>query len=155
MGTALASDDLSNDNMSPFPESEQTAEDARRFLSNLFSMSNNAIEAMDLVTDPPETSPSKRDALLVLLPLVIVLSSLLFLHLLFLICVLFLRRRRGISLGDNDGPIDMSREELIDGEGGFEGVEERWLESVSEDIQRAYRRAKGKILVIHDAKCVE
>ena len=84
-----------------------------------------------------------HDALLVLLPLLIILSSLLFLLLLFLVCVLLLRRRRGISLGDNDGPIDMSREELIDGEGGFEGVEERWLETVDEETQRQYRRAKG------------
>ena len=103
---------------------------------------------MDLVSNPTPSSPSRRDALLVLLPLLIVLSSLLFLLLLFLICVLFLRRRRGISLGDNDGPIDMSREELIDGEGGFEGVEERWLESVSEDTQRAYRRAKGESIAL-------
>ena len=109
----------------------------------MFSFTGDNVKAADLI-DPQPTGPSNnRDALLVLLPLLIVLSSLLFLLLLFLICVLFLRRRRGISLGDNDGPIDMSREELIDGEGGFEGVEERWLESVSEETQRAYQRAKG------------
>lgn len=46
-------------------------------------------------------------------------------------------------LRDNDGPVDMSREELIDGEGGFDGVESRWLEGVTDHIRRAYLRAKG------------
>ncbi|KAI0067673.1 SPRY-domain-containing protein [Artomyces pyxidatus] len=83
-----------------------------------------------------------HDALLVLLPLLIVLSTFLFLLLLFLVCVILLRRRRGISLRDSDGPVDMSREELIEGEGGFEGVESRWLESVDEVVRRSYLRAK-------------
>ncbi|KAF9015193.1 hypothetical protein BDQ17DRAFT_1340646, partial [Cyathus striatus] len=84
------------------------------------------------------------DPLLVLLPLLIVLSTFLFLLLVFLICVLLIRRRRGIVLRDNDGPVDMSREELIEGEGGFEGVETRWLETVSDVIRRSYIRAKGR-----------
>lgn len=88
----------------------------------------------------PDHSPS--DALLVLLPLLIVLSTFLFLLLTFLICAIVVRRRRGITLNDNDGPVDMSREELIQGEGGFDGVEARWLESVSEPVRRAYARAK-------------
>ena len=79
---------------------------------------------------------------LVLLPLLIILSSLLFLLLLFLVCVLLIRRRRGIILRDSDGPIDMSREELIDGEGGFEGVESRWLESVDENVDEGGRQQK-------------
>ncbi|KAG2154905.1 SPRY-domain-containing protein [Suillus clintonianus] len=82
------------------------------------------------------------DALLFILPLLIVLSTFLFILLLFLVCVIFVRRRRGIVLRDSDGPTDMSREELIDGEGGFEGVESRWLESVSEGVRRSYLRAK-------------
>ncbi|KAG6850498.1 hypothetical protein H0H93_012499 [Arthromyces matolae] len=88
---------------------------------------------------PPSQQP---DPLLVLLPLLIVLSTFLFLLLVFLICVLLVRRRRGISLNDNNGPVDMSREELIEGEGGFEGVESRWLEAVSELAKREYIRAK-------------
>jgi len=83
------------------------------------------------------------DALRVLLPVLIILSTLLFILLVFLISLIFVRRRRGIALRDNDGPIDMSREEIIDGEGGFEGVESRWLEAVSDDVRRGYRRAKG------------
>ncbi|KAI5898077.1 SPRY-domain-containing protein [Schizophyllum commune H4-8] len=92
--------------------------------------------------DSPHPSPPQQDALMILLPLLIVLSTFLFLLLVFLICVLLVRRRRGIALRDSDGPVDMSREELIDGEGGFEGVESRWLETVPEHVQRDYRRAK-------------
>ncbi len=84
-----------------------------------------------------------NDALLVLLPLLIVLSTFLFLLLLFLICILLLRRRRGIALRDNDGPIDMTRDDLVQGEGGFDGVESRWLESVNDSTRRLYLRAKG------------
>ena len=83
-----------------------------------------------------------RDAFFILLPLLIVLSTFLFLLLLFLICVIILRRRRGIMLRDHYGPVDMSREDLIEGEGGFDGVESRWLESVSESERRNYLRAK-------------
>jgi hypothetical protein len=88
-----------------------------------------------------------HDALLVLLPLLIVLSTFLFMLLFFLVCVILIRRRRGIVLRDSDGPIDMSREELIDGEGGFEGVESRWMESVSETVRRSYLRAKGMLQI--------
>lgn len=90
--------------------------------------------------------PGSRDAFYILLPMLIILSTFLFLLLLFLVCVILLRRRRGIMLRDNDGPVDMSREDLIEGEGGFEGVESRWLESVNEHARRAYLRAKGNVL---------
>ncbi|KAI5123572.1 hypothetical protein M0805_003390 [Coniferiporia weirii] len=116
--------------------------EARKVLLDMLASPGDPVDPMDIIDSPQPTIPPNRDALLVLLPLLIVLSSLLFLLLLFLVCVLLLRRRRGIVLRDNDGPIDMSREELIDGEGGFEGVEERWLESVNEETQRSYRRAK-------------
>lgn len=101
------------------------------------------------VLDPPDPSQPQsggQDALLVLLPLLIVLSTFLFLLLIFLVCILLLRRRRGIMLRDNDGPVDLGREELVDGDGGFQGVESRWLENVDEETRRAYLRAKGKIM---------
>ena len=101
----------------------------------------------------PEQPPSNGgDALLVLLPLLIVLSTFLFLLLSFLICALVIRRRRGIVLGDSDGPVDMSREDLIDGDGGFDGVESRWLEGASENDRRTYLRAKG--LLFHAVPCL-
>ncbi|KAI0778128.1 hypothetical protein BD413DRAFT_100198 [Trametes elegans] len=92
-------------------------------------------------TQPPGNS-SSRDAFYILLPMLIVLSTFLFLLLIFLVCVILLRRRRGIMLRDHDGPVDMSREDLIEGEGGFEGVESRWMETVSESERRAYLRSK-------------
>lgn len=83
------------------------------------------------------------DAIFVLLPLLIILSTLLFILFLVLCCALLLRRRRGIMLRDSDGPVDMSREELVEGDGGFEGLEARWLESVSDHVRQAYLRARG------------
>ncbi|KAI0004318.1 concanavalin A-like lectin/glucanase domain-containing protein [Russula compacta] len=97
---------------------------------------SNEYKAQPLIREPAS------DALLVLLPLLIVLSTFLFLLLLFLICILLLRRRRGIALHDSDGPIDMSRDDFVHGEGGFEGVESRWLESVNDSTRRMYLRAK-------------
>ncbi|KAF9069090.1 concanavalin A-like lectin/glucanase domain-containing protein [Rhodocollybia butyracea] len=80
---------------------------------------------------------------LILLPLLIVLSTFLFLLLLFLICLLLIRRRRGIVLRDSDGPVDMSREDQIEADGGFDNLESRWLESLTDDnARRAYIRAK-------------
>ena len=101
----------------------------------------NNLDSIDLPGDGGNTPP--HDALMVLLPLLIVLSTFLFMLLFFLVCVILIRRRRGIILRDRDGPVDMSREELIDGEGGFESVESRWMESVSEPERRGYLRAKG------------
>ncbi|KAF8168045.1 concanavalin A-like lectin/glucanase domain-containing protein [Crassisporium funariophilum] len=98
--------------------------------------------ASDTYEPPIDHSPTQPDALLVLLPLLIVLSTFLFLLLTFLVCALVIRRRRGIILRDNDGPVDMSREELIEGDGGFEGVESQWLEGVSDNVRRAYLLAK-------------
>ena len=94
----------------------------------------------------PRLREPANDALLVLLPLLIVLSTFLFLLLIFLICILLLRRRRGIALHDSDGPIDMSRDDSVQGEGGFEGVESRWLENVNDSTRRMYLRAKGAFL---------
>ena len=111
-------------------------------LRDILSAAQN--DTVDIPENPPHSPP--HDALLILLPLLIVLSTFLFMLLFFLVCVILIRRRRGIVLRDNDGPVDMSREDLIDGEGGFEGVESRWMESVSEPARREYLRAKGACL---------
>lgn len=145
MASGVASHSPSPTSHPATPGSREPVAEAHRVMVDMLNYSVSA--DTKVVGDSPQTSPPvNRDALLVLLPLLIILSSLLFLLLLFLVCVLLLRRRRGISLGDSDGPVDLSREELIGGEGGFEGVEERWLETVDEEIQRAYRRAKGETL---------
>ncbi|KIO20585.1 hypothetical protein M407DRAFT_81421, partial [Tulasnella calospora MUT 4182] len=96
-----------------------------------------------LVQDFPSPTNNSGDPLIVLLPLLIVLSTLLFLLLLFLICILLLRKRRGIVLRDSDGPIDLSREEYLESDGGFEIIESRWLESVSEMERTIYQRAQN------------
>jgi hypothetical protein len=128
--------------------------DAHRSVRNGFSPS--AIQALrDILAQPSpdlrimnsaldhSDQPTTPDALLFILPLLIVLSTFLFVLLLFLVCVIFIRRRRGIVLRDSDGPTDMSREEYFDADGGFEGIESRWLESVSEPVRSSYLRARG------------
>jgi hypothetical protein len=112
------------------------------FKDILSSVPNGTVDTPE-IPNGRGTTPS-NDALLVLLPLLIVLSTFLFLLLFFLVCVILIRRRRGIVLRDSDGPVDMSREELIEGEGGLEGVESRWLENINEFARRSYLRAKGK-----------
>lgn len=101
-----------------------------------------SVSAHELPDDQMPPNGGSHDAFYILLPLLIVLSTFVFLLLIFLICAILLRRRRGIMLRDSDGPIDMSREDLVEGEGGFEGVESRWLETVSEVDRRSYLRAK-------------
>ncbi|KAG8922469.1 Rsp5p-dependent ubiquitination, sorting of cargo proteins at the multivesicular body [Tulasnella sp. 417] len=100
-----------------------------------------------LVQDFPSPTNNSSDPLIVLLPLLIVLSTLLFLLLLFLVCILLLRKRRSIVLRDSDGPIDLSREEYLESDGGFEVIESRWLESVSELERTTYRRAQSTLLI--------
>lgn len=109
-----------------------------RALQDTVARVNRAQHPRRLTVSPPPT----RDALYILFPLLIVLSTFLFLLLLFLVCVIILRRRRGIMLRDHDGPIDMSREDLVEGTGGFDNFEARWLESVSEIERQMYQRAK-------------
>lgn len=121
---------------------------AEAVLSQSSAVNNVAVEGPAQPGAPPN-----RDALLFLLPLLIVLSTFLFLILLFLVFVILLRRRRGIRLRDGEGPIDLSREDIIEGEGGLEGVESRWLESVIESERRTYLRAKGTPVVNNSATC--
>ncbi|KAL1952005.1 hypothetical protein VTO73DRAFT_1154 [Trametes versicolor] len=132
------------------PSQGHTAQPSSYDINEALSASVKAIQdnlpnvriAGHSVYDERPQQPSSRDAFYILLPMLIVLSTFLFLLLLFLVCVILLRKRRGIMLRDTDGPVDMSREDLIEGEGGFEGVESRWLETVSESERRAYQRSK-------------
>lgn len=82
------------------------------------------------------------DTLALLLPLLVLLSTLLFLLLIFVILVIFVRRRARIALTEGDGPLDIGREEELEGLGGLNGVEERWLETVDDATRRGYARAK-------------
>jgi hypothetical protein len=44
----------------------------------------------------------------------------------------------------------MSRDDLVHGEGGVDGVESRWLESVNDSTRRLYLRAKGPFTFFPD-----
>jgi hypothetical protein len=52
-------------------------------------------------------------------------------------------------LVDDDGPLDVMRNDGVIGEGGVAGVESRWLEEASEDERQGYRRAKGESASVH------
>ncbi|PWY99386.1 SPRY-domain-containing protein, partial [Testicularia cyperi] len=103
----------------------------------------NPLEDLVLGTDPVyQRPPPADDTLALLLPLLILLSTLLFLLLLFIILIIVVRRRARIALTDSDGPLDVGREEELEGTGGLDGLEQRWLESQDDTIRRGYRRAK-------------
>lgn len=92
---------------------------------------------------PPYRQPdASDDTLALLLPLLVLLSTLLFLLLMFIILVIFVRRRARIALTEGDGPLDIGREEELEGLGGLNGIEERWLETVDDATRRGYARAK-------------
>ncbi|GAA6046912.1 hypothetical protein JCM3770_003426 [Rhodotorula araucariae] len=78
--------------------------------------------------------------LAILIPLIVVLTTLLVL--VFLLAILLLRRRRGIELSDEGGPTNLEREDEVEGEGGLDGVEARWLQTVDEPVKTGYVRAK-------------
>lgn len=84
--------------------------------------------------------------LALLLPLLILLVTLLLVLLIFLVFLILLRRsRRGaIALSDHAGPTNLEHEDEIDGHGGFNGVEQRWLESADDPVRTAYLRSKGE-----------
>ncbi|WVQ83183.1 hypothetical protein IAT38_005322 [Cryptococcus sp. DSM 104549] len=80
--------------------------------------------------------------LLVFIPVLIVILTVLVGLVVFLIAVLYMRRKRGIRLTEDGGPLDLSKGDGVIGEGGVEGVESRWLETVDPDVRSAYTRAK-------------
>jgi hypothetical protein len=81
--------------------------------------------------------------LLVFLPILVVVLTVLIGLICFLVAVLLMKRRKGVHLTEDGGPLDLSKGDGVIGEGGVEGVESRWLETVEPDVKEAYRRAKG------------
>ena len=93
------------------------------------------------------TSALSRDPVLtLLLPLLILLSTLLFLLIFFLVFIVVLKkkRRQGIALQDDNGPLDLAREEELEGEGGLVGVEQRWLEQQEDTTKAGYDRGQSE-----------
>ncbi|EIW71170.1 hypothetical protein TREMEDRAFT_71079 [Tremella mesenterica DSM 1558] len=81
-------------------------------------------------------------ALLIFIPIMVVVLTVLLGLIVFLVAVLFMRKRRGIRLTEDGGPLDLSKSDGVIGEGGVDGVEARWLENVEPDVREAYNRAK-------------
>jgi hypothetical protein len=81
--------------------------------------------------------------LLIFIPVLVVVITVLVGLLCFLIAVLLMRRRRAVRLTEDGGPLDLSKSDGVIGEGGVEGVEARWLETVEPDVRAGYARAKG------------
>lgn len=81
--------------------------------------------------------------LLIFIPVLVVVITVLVGLLCFLIAVLLMRRRKGVRLTEDGGPLDLSKSDGVIGEGGVEGVESRWLETVEPDVRAGYARAKG------------
>jgi hypothetical protein len=135
---------------------QETAQELQRRVMELLAMqqdkngdSSKLAAAADWPSLDPETpaisTTTMRDpSLTLLLPLLILLSTLLFLLIVFLVFLIVLKRKRrsGIALLDSDGPIDLAREEEMEGEGGLAGVEERWLEQQDSSTRIGYERAK-------------
>jgi len=78
--------------------------------------------------------------------LILLLVTFLFLLVLLAVFLLILRRKRGVVLRDDTGPTDVGTEhtQLLNADGGLEGVEQRWLDEQDEDTRRSYNRAKGE-----------
>ncbi|KPV73763.1 uncharacterized protein RHOBADRAFT_16831, partial [Rhodotorula graminis WP1] len=91
-------------------------------------------------SSPPRSPTSAVQTLAILIPLIVVLTTLLVLT--FLLTLILLRRKRGIELSDEGGPTNLEREDDVEGEGGLDGVESRWLQTVDEQTKMGYVRAK-------------
>lgn len=89
---------------------------------------------------------TRADLMMILIPLLVLVSTLLLIMLMFLFLFIIMRRRARIALLNSDGPLDVGREEELEGHGGLDGIEERWLETQDESTRRGYARAKDWLL---------
>ncbi|WVQ98170.1 hypothetical protein IAU59_005292 [Kwoniella sp. CBS 9459] len=80
--------------------------------------------------------------LMIFIPVMVVVLTVLLGLVVFLVAVLYMRRRKGIRLMEDGGPLDLSKGDGVIGEGGVEGVETRWLETLDPDVKEAYKKAK-------------
>ncbi|WVF69681.1 hypothetical protein IAT40_004460 [Kwoniella sp. CBS 6097] len=80
--------------------------------------------------------------LMIFIPVMVVVLTVLLGLVVFLVAVLYMRRRKGIRLMEDGGPLDLSKGDGVIGEGGVEGVEARWMETLDPDVKEAYKKAK-------------
>ncbi|POY71921.1 hypothetical protein BMF94_5057 [Rhodotorula taiwanensis] len=90
---------------------------------------------------PAPVGTTSNRTLAILVP-ILISSTILLLLLCFFTLLLLHRRRRGIELSDDGGPTNLEREDQVEGEGGLDGVEARWLQTVDEPTKMGYVRAK-------------
>lgn len=114
------------------------------------AVAGSAAQAVKVVGDI-HMRPSDFDSgdgpsavLIVFIPILVVVLTVLLGILIFLIALLCMKRQRGIRLAEDGGPLDLSKGDGVMGEGGVEGVEQRWLETCDPDVREAYLRAKGE-----------
>jgi hypothetical protein len=86
--------------------------------------------------------PQQGDVLTLLLPLLILMSTMLFVLLLFAVLVLIFRRNGRIALTEQDGPTDVMRDEEDTSASVLAGREDVFLEQLDEPSRRGYQRAK-------------
>lgn len=91
-----------------------------------------------------ESGDGPSTVLIVFIPILVVVLTVLLGVLIFLIALLCMKRQKGIRLAEDGGPLDLSKGDGVIGEGGVEGVEQRWLENTDPDVREAYLRAKGE-----------
>lgn len=92
-----------------------------------------------------ESGDGPSTVLIVFIPILVVILTVLLGVLIFLIALLCMKRQKGIRLTEDGGPLDLSKGDGVIGEGGVEGVEQRWLETTDPDVREAYLRAKGEL----------
>lgn len=121
---------------------------------NVFANAEAAVVGNPLPREPPgnggieygggDGSDSPSTVLIVFIPILVVILTVLLGVLMFLIALLCMKRQKGIRLTEDGGPLDLSKGDGVMGEGGTEGVESRWLETVDPDVREAFKRAKGE-----------
>jgi hypothetical protein len=95
-------------------------------------------------TRPIEATKGLSTVILIFIPVLVVVITVLIGLICFLVAVLLMKRRQGVRLTEDGGPLDLSKGDGVMGEGGVDGVEGRWLETVEPDVREGYKRAKGE-----------
>lgn len=100
-----------------------------------------AAASMMVPTEPPSSSSELTPELLVLLlPLLLLAFAVLFVVVSMIFFVVVLRQGGAISLGQDSRPVDISHEEMLENNGAFDGVLQRWLDQADPETRAGYER---------------